>query len=367
MRLHKKICKRLILLFMAFWLSGCSPFTENNIIEEISPITFLSISKGEKGKIKVSTIVPPLSDEKKSVMSQEVSLLKEGVQKYNLNFYQETKSGQMRMLLISDELGKEGIMSIINVLLTDPDISLRIYLVIVKGNLEEYMDSQLDKDENFDYTFYRMLKHYEEKNQGELTVVNLHQFKNLLYTPYSDPYLPVFKISDDGVDYEGTGLFQDDKLVEIISSSDDRIFQLINNDHYLDVLPIHEFEVVLGHVRSKIIVDIDSTYSTMTYTVNIDTMIEEYRGEKQLFDPKELENLKKDIETHLEKQTHELFKKMQELKVDPLQLGMRTKRPFSKPMEEKKWIEIFEKMDIKIKYNINIDPLTDANSKMQNH
>ena len=65
--------------------------------------------------------------------------------------------------------------------------------------------------------------------------------------------------------------------------------------------------------------------STLTYTVNIDTRIEEYRGEKQLFDPKELENMKKDIETHLEKHTHELVKKMQELKVDPLQLGIQTK------------------------------------------
>lgn len=363
MCLYKKICKRLFFLFMTFWLAGCAPFTENNLIEEISPITFLSISKGDNGKLKVSTILPSLSKKNKNVMSQEVSLLKEGVQKYNLNFYQEVKSGQMRMLLISDELAKEGIMSIINVILTDPDIPLRIYLVIVKGNFEKYLESQLDKDENFDYSFYRMLKHYDEKNQGELTVINLHQFKHLLYTPYSDPFLPVFKIQEDGVNYEGTALFQDDKLVETISSLDDRIFQLINNDHYLSVLPISEFEVVLGHVRSKIIVDMDSSYSTMTYTVNIDTRIEEYRGEKQLFDPKELENMKKDIETYLEQQTHELFKKMQELKVDPLQLGVQTKRPFSKPMEEKKWIEMFEEMDIKIKFNINIDPLTDANSK----
>lgn len=365
MHLHKKIFRRLILLFMTLWLSACAPFTENNMIEEISPITFLSISKGDEGKVKVSTILPPLSKENKSVMSQEVNLLKEGVQKYNLSFYQELKFGQMRLLIISEELGKEGIMSIINVLLTDPDIPLRIYLVIVKGNFEEYLESQLDKDENFDYSFYRMLKHYEEKNQGELTVVNLHEFKNLLYTPYSDPFLPVFKIQENEVSYEGTALFQDDKLVESISSLDDRIFQLINNDHYLEFLPIPEFEVVLGHVRSKTIVDIDSSYSTMTYTVNIDTRIEEYQGDKQLFDPKELKNIKKDIETHLEKQTHELVKKIQELKVDPLQLGIQTKRPFSIPMEEKKWIEMFEKMDIKIKYNINIEPLTDANSNRQ--
>ena len=360
--MHLHNFKRLILLFMTLWLSGCASFTENNTIEEISPISFLSISKGEEGKVKVSTILPPISKENKSVISQEVSLLKEGVQKYNLNFYQQIKFGQMRMLVISDELGKEGIMSIINVLLTDPEIPLRVYLVIVKGNFEEYLESQLDKDENLDYSFYRMLKHYEEKNQGELTVVNLHEFKNLLYTTYSDPFLPVFKIQEDGVSYDGTALFQDDKLVETISSLDDRIFQLINNDHHLEVLPIPEFKIVLGHVRSKTKIDFDSSYSKMTYTVNIDTRIEEYQGEKQLFDPKELENMKKDIKTHLEKQTHELVKKMQELKVDPLQLGIQTKRPFSKPMDEKKWMELFEKMDLKIKYIINIDPLTDANS-----
>lgn len=96
-------------------------------------------------------------------MTQEVSLIKEGLMDFNFNFYQEMKSGQMRMLIINEDLGKEGIMSVINVLLNDPDISLRIYLVIVKGNFEEYLENQLDQQENLDYSFYRMLKHYEEK------------------------------------------------------------------------------------------------------------------------------------------------------------------------------------------------------------
>lgn len=362
---HKSVFKRLILLFMTFWLCGCVPLAENNLIEEISPITFLSISKGDNDNLKVSKILPPLSNENKMVVSQEVSLLKEEVQKYNLNFYQEFKSGQMRMLVMSDELGEEGIMSIINVLLTDPDIPLRIYLVIVKGDFEEYLRSQLDKDENFDYSFYRMLKHYEEKNQGELTVINLHQFKNLLYDPYSDPYLPVFNLGEDGVNYEGTALFKDDRLVKTISSLDDRIFQLINNNHYLEVLPIQEFEVVLGHVKSKINTAIDNNYSTLRFTVNIDTRIEEYRGKKQLFDPDELENMKKEIETYLEIETDELIKRMQESNVDPLQLGVLTKRPFSKPIEEGKWMDLFKEMDIIVSYNIDIDPLTNANSKRQ--
>lgn len=364
MRLRKKMAKKLSIIFMALWLSGCAPFTENNIIEELTPVTFLSLSKGDEGKIKISTILPSLSKEKKSVMTQEVSLIKEGLGNFNLNFYQEMKSGQMRMLIINEDLGRnEGIMSIINLLLTDPDISMTIYLVIVKGNFEEYLENQLDKQDNLDYSFYRMLKHYEEKNQGELSIVNLHEFKKMLYTPYSDPYLPVFKIENDAISYEGTALFQNDKLVEIITTFDDRIFQLLNNNHYLAILPIPELKVVLGHVRAKTKVDINKSLSTMTYTVNIDSRIEEYRGEKQLFDRKDLEDLKKDIQSTLEKQTQELVKKMQELNVDALQLGIHTLKPFSKPIDEKKWIELFEKMDIKIDYQFNIKPLTDSNAK----
>lgn len=364
MRLRKKMAKKMSIIFMALWLTGCAPFTENNIIEELTPVTFLSLSKGNEGKIKISTILPSLSKEKKSVMTEEVSLIKEGLRNFNINFYQETKTGQMRMLIINEDLARnEGIMSIINVLLTDPDISLRIYLVIVKGNFEEYLENQLDEQDNIDYSFYRMLKHYEEENQGDLSVVNLYEFKKMLYTPYSDPFLPVFKIENDTISYEGTALFQNDKLVEIITTFDDRIFQLLHNNHYLAVLPIPELKVVLGHVRSKTKVDINKSLSTMTYTVRIDSRIEEYRGEKRLFDPKDLEDLKKDIQSNFEKQTQELVKKMQELNVDPLQLGIHTLKPFSKPMDEKKWIELFEKMDIKIDYQINIKPLTDSNAK----
>ncbi|MGN7410938.1 Ger(x)C family spore germination protein [Sporosarcina sp. SAFN-010] len=364
MRLQKKMAKKMSIIFMALWLTGCAPFTENNIIEELTPVTFLSLSKGDEGKIKISTILPSLSKEKKSVMTEEVSLIKEGLRNFNINFYQEAKTGQMRMLIINEDLAKnEGIMSIINVLLTDPDISLRIYLVIVKGNFEEYLENKLDKEENLDYSFYRMLKHYEEENQGEFSVVNLYEFEKMLYTPYSDPFLPVFKIENDAISYEGTALFQKDKLVEITATFDDRIFQLLHNNHYLAVLPIPELKVVLGHVRSKTKVDINKSLSTMTYTVKIDSRIEEYRGEKRLFDPKDLEDLKKDIQSYFEKQTQELVKKMQELNVDPLQLGIHTLKPFSKPMDEKKWIELFEKMDIKIEYQINIKPLTDSNAK----
>lgn len=46
-------------------VAGCSPFVENNEIEEISPVTFWYMKEGKKGKISMSTVVPPMGLEKR--------------------------------------------------------------------------------------------------------------------------------------------------------------------------------------------------------------------------------------------------------------------------------------------------------------
>ena len=67
-----------------------------------------------------------------------------------------------------------------------------------------------------------MLKHYERKKQGEMTIVNLHEYKNKLFSPFSDPVLPVFKVVKDNFTYEGTTFFSNDKLIETVTSTEDQ-------------------------------------------------------------------------------------------------------------------------------------------------
>lgn len=162
--------KRVVLLMIIInivFLSGCSSFfVENNTVEEIAPVIFWSIQEGESGKLKISTLLPPLINEKKSMLTLQVNLLKQGRKDFNLVYYRELKLGQLRMLFISEELAKKGILPLIDTLLTDPDISQRLYLVVIKGNFDDYIRNQVDKQENLDYFLYRMLKHYETKIKG---------------------------------------------------------------------------------------------------------------------------------------------------------------------------------------------------------
>lgn len=353
--------KKMLLVWGIFvslvMIPGCAPFVENNTIEDIAPVTFWSISKGEKGKIKMSTLVPPLVNEPKSLLTLEVDLLKQGGKDFNLRYYRELKVGQLRLFLIHEELAKQGIIQLINTLLTDYDVSQRMYLVIVKGNFDEYINRQAKKQENLDYYLYRMLRHYERKKQGEMTIVNLHEYKNKLFSPFSDPVLPVFKVAKDNFTYEGTAFFSNDKLIETVTSTEDQIFQLLDNDHYLKFFPIPKLDVVIGHLRSRVNVDLDKNLSLVTINVKLNGRIEEYQGNKNILNGNELMQLQKEIETELEMKTTDLIKKMQELKVDPLQIGTHTLSPFSKPISEKVWLAAWGKMKIKVNYQLYFEAL----------
>ncbi|AFQ43891.1 Ger(x)C family spore germination protein [Desulfosporosinus meridiei] len=357
--------KRVVLLMIIInivFLSGCSSFfVENNTVEEIAPVIFWSIQEGESGKLKISTLLPPLINEKKSMLTLQVNLLKQGRKDFNLVYYRELKLGQLRMLFISEELAKKGILPLIDTLLTDPDISQRLYLVVIKGNFDDYIRNQVDKQENLDYFLYRMLKHYETKNQGDITVINLHQFLKRLYSPFSDPILPVFKVNKENFIYNGTAFFKDDKLVATISDMNDQILQLLNNDYYLKLLPIPSLAVSLGQIRSKVIIKLAPDYSSISIKVNLVGRIEEYRGDKNIVDSDELEDLNQEIKSYLEKQTTALLQKMQQWKVDPLQVGTHSLTPFSQPIKDEEWLRKWGNMELQINYQLDLQTMTNVN------
>lgn len=342
-------------------MSGCSPFSENNKIEEIAPVVFWSMDEGEAGKLKISTLAPPLINEKKRLLTRQVDLLLQAQKGFNLTYYRELKTGQLRMLLISEKLAKKGIGPILNLWATSPDISQRLYLVVVKGSVEDYIKNQLVKQPNLDYFLYRMLRHYESDNQGEITVVNLHQVVKKLYSTFPDPILPVFQVDKNTFAYEGTAFFHQDKLIATVKNTDDLIVQLLNNNHYLKYLPISSLLTSLGHVRSEVHMKLKEDYSSVSIQVKLNGRIEEYLGNKNITNQDELTNLHNEMESYLEKQTTELLKKMQKWNVDPLQIGTLSIKPFGKPLSDKQWSSYWKKMKIKVDYQLQIEPLTNVN------
>lgn len=345
------------LLSCLLFLSSCSPFVENNTIEEIAPVIYWSINSDENGQLQLSTLVPPLTKEKQHLLTINTNLLQEVKKNFNLIYYREMKVGQLRLIAINEKLARKGILSLTNTLWTDPNISQRLYLVVIEGSAENYLRKQVDKQENIDYFLYRMLRHYERKNQGEMTVVNLHQFMKSLYSPFADPILPVYRADEDNFKYEGTAIFRGDVMVGAVHSIEDQVIQLIGNDHYLKLLLVPPLSVAFGNVRSKVSVKISPDYASMSITVDLNGRLMEYRGNKLVSDPRTLANLNQGIEDYLEKTTVEVLQKLQRWKADPLNFGANTLKPFRKPISDEAWMKKWANMKLNVQYRVHLQPL----------
>lgn len=88
-----------------------------------------------------------------------------------------------------------------------------------------------------------------------------------------------------------------------------------------------------------------------------------YRGvprKKDLLDPTQLDELNRNIGAYMDKQTVSLFKKMQELKVDPLNMGSYASGAFQSRIERKDWQKEWPQMKVEVHYKTFMEPLTNS-------
>ncbi|WP_419873333.1 hypothetical protein [Candidatus Pristimantibacillus sp. PTI5] len=114
-----------------------------------------------------------------------------------------------------------------------------------------------------------MFKHYEKKKQGEITVVNLHQFMKMLYSQVSDPQLPVFRAEGEQFLYEGTAFFDRDSMVAEIRGKDDQINQLLYRDRFVRYLVLPDLAVTLGHIRAHTRKKLTPDLSSLTIEIDV--------------------------------------------------------------------------------------------------
>lgn len=354
-----KILPYLVVLCWMCLLTGCSPFSGNNTVEEIAPVTFLAMEDGgEKGKFKVSTLVPPVMKEEKQFFSTNVKLINQGKMAFDLKYYREIKLGQLRMLFIEERLARRGIVSFTNTILADPEVSPRLYLVVFKGDFESFIKKRMQQQKDLDYFLYRMLKHYEKENEGEITVTNIHEFMEKLYSPYSDPYTPFFKVDKGDFSYEGTAFFRNGQIKGHTDRGEDLFFQLLKDSHFLKNMSINPLDVSLGDVRAVVSTNVNLNDHTIDFNIKYRGRIDEYRGDKDLKSQSNINTLVYGIENYMEEGTVSLITKLQKLKVDPLEIGGQTLSPTSQPMSEEEWLKFWESAKIKVDCHLKLEPLS---------
>lgn len=356
-RSNKPLIASIFSFALCLILTGCNALSMTNIIEEISPTVLLFVDRNEQGNLEQTVIIPPVRKENTQLLTTEVTFMKEARNEFNKNFYREMKSGQLRILMTTKQIATEGLLPILNTLVLDPEITNRLFVVIVEGDFIDYLNNQLKHKQEapLEVYLYKMMSHYE--HQGEFTVINLHNFMERYFSEYADPIAPIFKVTEHKLSYKGTALFQDDQMVSHTEELQEILFQFLTKKNtFRKIAPLPKLELSIGALFTNTQITV-LPKPAVHIQLDLTGRLEEYHGERNLMDYKEATLLQQDIESYLEDELVAMTRKLQQLGIDPFRIGEKTMTPLQRPYTDEQWREVWKKIPIEAKVNLQLDSL----------
>jgi spore germination protein len=217
-------------LFIFISLAGCA---EPQILEEIGLLTTVGYDVGEKGKLKGTAvelkIEPNAKADIKIIETQAYSA--RGLKAAgNKKAAKRLLSGQMRVIVLGEELAKKGMLHIAETLTKDPSISDLTYLVIAEGDARTLLNTKLITTSDIGMYIFKLI---DQNTKGELMPsATMQEVLHSYYTVGRDSFMPILKKQDDTyVVFSGVGIYKDDRLVGSISTDDSFYLKLINDKY----------------------------------------------------------------------------------------------------------------------------------------
>lgn len=362
----ENIKKQVIFLFSLclFLTTACVP---KNIVDDLSLIQgavfdVTSDTGAKKERVKVAYVFPiRRKGNKVQVLQGYGHTVKQIKVTTSLESDQPLASGQMRVILFTEKLAKKGLSSMLDTLIRDVNIGNLLYIGLLEGGGngegEKLLMGKYNTSANVAIYITKMLEH--NMKTGVVPKDNLHLQAFRYYREGQDMYMPILKKEKNkkSIKISSVALFKQDKYVGKVEEKDMFLFKTLLEKSELDS---HEFKTRLGYT---IINNIHSSPSYRVYIkdgkpsffihVKMAARIQEISEHTNLEHKKNVEKIKKDIETSLNKDGIKLIKKFQSLGTDPLALGSRFKQHY-RPFQLKEWKKMYKNAPVKVKFTVDI-------------
>lgn len=354
----------LICLFLLL-VTGC---VEQRIIDDIALLNAVAydVSEENEDELKLTGTYPFINKDGK--YDQEVITVtgkssKSAREKLKRSSNLKLESGQLRVAVYSSELAGKGLNKLLDTFPRDPNIGSRVHLAVIKGKAGDAISIPI-KHEGQNATFLEQFitKLNEESAQIDY---NIFQYFRDFYDDGVDPILPVFKIKNEKIKYDGMALFKGDKLIHMLNPKDTKILLFLkddvkSNDLDLEIkLEDKKETIMLSYVKSKHHVEVMKASEGQKKAIihlSMSGDVFEYTGEADLSDPKIQDKAKKLISEQLDKSGNKLIKRIQELGVDSLGMGAYTRNKMDyKDWKKLNWSEAYKEMEVEVKTEVEFN------------
>lgn len=273
---------------------------------------------------------------------------------------------KLRVLVIGEDLAKQDIYPILDILYRDPRNSLGAKLVVAKGTAKELLNIKKSKEV---FISEKLLK--TVVNSEENTLIPIETIQSIcpdLFDPGKDFALP-YVVNKDSNSFEiiGLALFHEKKFTgKTLEDEDATILLLMNGEEgdvarfTLNVNPSeanHQNQFIstsafLKDQSLKVKVDQNNKIST-EITVKLRITAIEY-PKNMLAKKSEIKRLNKEISKQLTQKAESVIKELQEANCDYFGIGRKVMAYHPKTWKKVDWEQTFPTIPIKTKVEVEI-------------
>ena len=388
----KKIIILTILINIIF-LSGCSDARE---LTDLELITAIGLEKAKDGyKVSIQLLNnSELGGEKTrgstvvSVYSIEAKTTFEGLRKITNQSSRKLYASSMDILVIDEQLAKDGIMDILDFFMRDNEFNNNVLIILSRDvKAEEILSIKTPMERNPMVKIRNSVVN-NQNVYGSLVLYSLEDLLKILLEPGVSPVISAFTIEGDKeamserknietiktkaiLTGRNVGVFADDKLVGYLSETETIGYNFIKNRIKSTVLSVeyNGKRIVLEVMNSKAKIKIKKNENQIDAEVKIDIKggISEVLAEIDFDDKNEIKKLISLFEEEITRIVNSTITVSQtKYKSDILGIGNLVYKKYPKYYQqfENNWNDEYPKVDIKTNISIDIVSIGKTNNSL---
>lgn len=268
--------------------------------------------------------------------------------------------GHNRVVVIGEELARQGIEEVLEVLMRSGRIDNSLWLAVSRGPAKDIIASK-PKEEVIPAIYLENLFSRSGDRPAVYPRVHLWEAYARYLSPPQQMFLPVLKAEEDKVYVEGTALFKGSRLTGWLDGEETQIFLWLTNQaragDYIVPTPAEnqsQVHVLVKSARGKIAVDIDAGKPLLVAELSVAGLILE-TGKVQLHDAQDIQVLEKQSENYLARQLEALIATTQTINSDVIGFGNYLRSRHPETWKELEWDNVFPETPIKVKVKVSLN------------
>lgn len=359
----RKILLFAVLGILTISLTGC---WDSRDLEELLVVYGLGIDISERNpeKLIVTMGFPTIlaeAPEKKYEISVEVNSIGEAKRYLQNQVYRQITYGSIQVIVISEEVAKQGILKHLDTLLREPLFPGTTRLAVVNDRADALLRLKPPVSLLVSTYLYESIK--QSHLASNVPFTTLRNFNYMHHTSGIESILPyiAYNKDTDTLKVDSTALFRDDKMIYQLSDNESKALMFLKGEILNGFYTVKHQENTDEYItirvnggNSKINTEIIDDRLKITHEITINGSLVEYTPKEIVFDNARLQEVERHVAKNIHADLEDTIKVLQDLENDNVGYGLYVRANHPNFFESENWHRQFSYADIELQTDVKL-------------